>query len=243
MTEDRSVPSSCDDVADELAELALGTLTGRDRVVVLAHIEGCARCSAEVEQLSVAADALLQVAPAIEPPLGFEVRLFDQLGVPPWRHVRIPAAHALRKAGRISSVRTALVAAVVVLVLGLGIGVGLAVAPTATPVRSADQPVHVPGDQVAVANLTSNGAARGQVSTYAGTPAWLFMTVHDVGSTGQVSCRVTLADGSTALVGAFWISRGYGAWGAPLPAPASQIRAATIVAADGKVLASATFHA
>ena len=71
----------CAAVSGELAELALGTLTGRERVTALAHLEGCARCSAEVDSLSAAADQLLYLAPATEPPVGFEAGVFERLGL------------------------------------------------------------------------------------------------------------------------------------------------------------------
>ena len=67
--------------ADELAELALGVLTGRERARALSHVESCQRCADELEQLSRVADAVVQVAPEMEPPMGFEVRLFEKMGV------------------------------------------------------------------------------------------------------------------------------------------------------------------
>src|SRR5580658_4636816 len=84
---------NCDAYADHLAELALGTLSGRERAETLAHVEGCTRCSDEVEELSKAADELLHVAPETEPPLGFEVRLLERLGVNPALH----SAHPTRR--------------------------------------------------------------------------------------------------------------------------------------------------
>ena len=71
----------CEAYADELAELALGVLTGRERARVLSHVESCPRCAEELEQLSRAADTVVQAAPEMEPPMGFEVRLFERMGV------------------------------------------------------------------------------------------------------------------------------------------------------------------
>ena len=58
-------------VQDDLAALAIGALNGRDRSVVLGHLEGCARCAAELEELSAAVDALLTLIPEATPPEGF----------------------------------------------------------------------------------------------------------------------------------------------------------------------------
>src|SRR5580658_841235 len=72
---------ACVDVEGSLAELALGVLPGDERAVVLAHLESCERCQAESERLTLTADTLLQLAPEVEAPLGFEVRLFERLGI------------------------------------------------------------------------------------------------------------------------------------------------------------------
>src|ERR1700691_3853427 len=78
MTEDRR---QCDDFSDNLAELALGILTGRARAATLAHVDSCAHCAEELEQLARAADAVVSVAPELEPTVGFEVRLFNRMGL------------------------------------------------------------------------------------------------------------------------------------------------------------------
>jgi len=65
----------CDDYQQDLAELALGVLTGRQRAATLAHVDSCDHCAEELEQLSRTADAVVYVAPEEEPPVGFEVRL------------------------------------------------------------------------------------------------------------------------------------------------------------------------
>jgi len=86
----------CLDVQPELTELALGLLSGRERAAALAHVEGCPSCSAELEQLSQVADRLPQVAPEVEPPVGFETALFERL-----RHQGGPVAPgSARPAGR-----------------------------------------------------------------------------------------------------------------------------------------------
>src|SRR6202161_4835895 len=71
----------CEEYGDELAELALGVLTGRDRARLLFHVEPCPRCAEELEILSRTADSVVRAAPEMEPPLGFEVRLFERMGL------------------------------------------------------------------------------------------------------------------------------------------------------------------
>ena len=48
----------CEAYGEELAELALGVLTGRDRARVLSHVESCQRCAEELEMLSRTADSV-----------------------------------------------------------------------------------------------------------------------------------------------------------------------------------------
>ena len=54
-------PTPCDEYSDNLAELALGILTGRERAATLAHVDSCPRCADELEQLSHAADAVARI--------------------------------------------------------------------------------------------------------------------------------------------------------------------------------------
>ena len=51
---------TCEKFADNLAELALGILTGRERMATLAHVESCAHCADELDHLSRASDAVLE---------------------------------------------------------------------------------------------------------------------------------------------------------------------------------------
>jgi|SRR5579875_461002 hypothetical protein len=75
------LPPECAGVAPSLVELALGVLAGEERVRAVAHVEACSACSALVSELSAAADELLHLAPGVEPPVGFEARVFERLGV------------------------------------------------------------------------------------------------------------------------------------------------------------------
>lgn len=124
----------CAAIQDDIVGLALGSLAGKEREAALGHLETCARCSSEVEELSAAADELLHLAPEAEPPLGFEARVFERLGLSPasgratpapagrrsgrrWR-ARFPGP--ARPAWRPSPVAAAAAAAAVVLAAGLG---------------------------------------------------------------------------------------------------------------------------
>jgi hypothetical protein len=219
----------CEAYADDLAALALGALSGRDRVTVLAHVETCPHCADELEQLVRAADAVVRVAPEMEPPLGFESRLFSRMGV-------ADAPVVLHR--RFSPPRWTLAAAALVVVLALGLGIGLSMGSSN---KGTTQSLHqTTGKPVSSAALTENGVAVGQVATYGGATPWMFMTLADSSAHGRVICQVVTADGVTHRVGAFTAKNGYGAWGAPLPVTPQDVRRAEVVSPNGTVIATAT---
>ncbi len=221
-----SLPSNgCAAVRDDLAELALGTLSGVERSTVLSHVQFCSLCREEVDRLSAAADAILTLAPEAEPSAGFETRLFERMGVSAPRHRWLPR----RRAGRIALAAGALVSA-----LGAGLGVGLATAGSSLPGSVSAAPI--------TASLTADHSIRGEVYLSTGNPGWVFMSVDHVDMTGLATCKVETANGTTTTVGTFWLEKGTGSWAYELPVPASQVRTAWIVNSSGTVLASAKLN-
>ena len=223
----------CATVEDDLAELALGSLAGRQRAATISHLEGCPRCSAEVDTLSAAADELVHAVPALEPSVGFEARVLQRFCTParpsrrpawlawPWRPV------------------LALGALAVLVVVGIGT---LAVHEATTPGQhgpSSGVRGYQASSPTEVAHLRSDTRTVGQVMVYAGHPTWLYMYVDDLAWPGELTCRVVLADGSTMTLGHFRPSAGKGAWAASVSQPASRLREAQLSGADGEVLASA----
>jgi anti-sigma factor RsiW len=215
-------PGQCELVQDELAEFALGTLYGRSRSEVLHHVGSCARCAAKLERFSVVADTLLQLAPEIEPPLGFELRLAE----------RIQTSASVHRPRRFRRASALSVAAMVMVVLGFGLGM------LVTP-RGANNQGRSATANLTSANLTSQGHVLGEVVISGGSPAWMFMTVNEGARSGRVICDVTLAGGKVESIGAFVLTGGYGSWGAPLTSPVSKVRSARLIAQNGTVLATA----
>jgi hypothetical protein len=73
---------TCAELADVAAELALGVLTGRERAVAIAHLNGCEACREDVRQLMATGEQLRELLPPVEPPAGFESRVLERLGLP-----------------------------------------------------------------------------------------------------------------------------------------------------------------
>jgi hypothetical protein len=217
----------CDPYRDNLAELALGILPGRERSALLEHLETCPQCATELEQLSNVADSVLLLAPEAEPPLGFELRLAQRLQ--DQANVQAPTARRWRRVGVLSAA-----AALVVVV-----GVGTRAVPY-THDNNTPPPVATATPNLTTAMLTSaQGHRVGEVFVSAGQPSWLFMTIDNGVTSGVVRCTVTLADGQVETIGAFRITKGYGAWGASLSSAAGDVRSAHVLSANGTVLASA----
>jgi len=215
---------TCDAVQEDLAAIALGIASGRRRAEVLRHVEHCPRCSAELEQLSIISDTLLQLAPEVEPPIGFELRLAARLResagpreVSHWRRASVWA-----------------LAAVLIVVVGLGVGslIGTGHRNPPTPAVSST---------LTSAALIVHGSRVGEAIVSAGNPSWMYMSIDRATWSGAVTCQVVLADGHVETVGRFELTGGYGAWGAPLWAAARDVRSARLVTAGGVVLATARF--
>jgi hypothetical protein len=224
----------CAVVDDDLAELALGSLAGRQRAAALAHVDDCPRCWAEVDKLSAAADELLHLGPAVEPSAGFEARVSERFRTPA-RPPRWPAWLAWLRP------RPALALGALAALAALGTG--------ALAVHQATSPgPYGPGGGVRgyqasapteVAHFRSGTRTVGQVMVYAGHPTWLYMYVDDLAGRGELTCQVVLADGPTVTLGHFWPSAGKGAWAATVTEPADKLHEAQLTGADGEVLASA----
>ena len=246
----------CAEFGDVAAELALGVLTGRERARALAHLERCDACREDVRLLTVTGEELVGLLPAIEPPVGFETRVMDRLGLAAPAPAR-PLSPARRLGRRLAGwiradwiragwtgarsgprprriLATAAVAAAVV-VAGLG-GWGLHGAtssPVASPLSSAPL-------------LTASHQTAGHIYLYDADSRWLYMSV-DLGGgavgNGTVLCQVEDADGHVTTVGSFRLSGGYGHWGSPVPPTSGPLTSARLVTTTGTVLATAAFPA
>jgi hypothetical protein len=231
----------CDEHAADLPELALGILTGRARAATLAHVDSCPRCAEELEQLAHAADAVVWVAPELEPTMGFEVRLFSRMGLAETRPVpQAPGRGRPSLLRRVSDTpRWVMAVAAAVIVLAIGVSIGWTTGPGPNDQPRATGPI---GAEVATADLVANGSAVGNVNTYGGSKPWMLMTLADSWSDGKVTCEVVTKDGVTHTVGSFTAKDGYGAWGAPLRVAPQDIKKAQVVSSNGTVIATASFR-
>ena len=69
---ERTRPLTCDGLRPSPPSEPRHPREGDERGAALAHLDRCAACRAEVEELAGAVDLLLSAAPEAEPPPGFE---------------------------------------------------------------------------------------------------------------------------------------------------------------------------
>jgi hypothetical protein len=220
---------TCEQLRDVAAELALDLLSGRDRALALAHVNRCDACREHVRSLTGVGDRLLDLAPGVEPPVGFEDRVLARMGMTPLPRRRRHAAAGSRW------LPLAVAAAAVALVFGLGGWAVGSLATQSTAVASAHP--------LRMASLhTSDAKDVGQVFTYQGDPSWMYMTVNVGSGVRDVSCELARRDGGYLPMGTFPLSGGHGGWGGELPVDPALITGARVLSTSGAVLATATFE-
>jgi anti-sigma-K factor RskA len=210
----------CDRFAAVAAELALGVLTGRERAEAIMQADRCDRCRDMVRELAVTDEQLLSLLPAVTPPSGLDSRVMSQLGFT-GRH---------RRPVRTRLLLATAAAAVVALACGLG---GWALhgggAGRGMPLQSAT-----------LTTASHQMVGHVYLDDDEGTH-WIYVSA-DVGrTTRDVICQLVGRDGEVATIGSFRLSGGYGYWGSPEPMRGTTVASARLLAADGHVLASATF--
>jgi hypothetical protein len=82
----------------------------------------------------------------------------------------------------------------------------------------------------------------GEMYAYGDDPVWLMMEVHGVQGGSRVTCELVATDGRVTRIGVFDLVGGTGSWGAPHPAGLVGITEARLVAANGRVVATAAIR-
>lgn len=219
---------SCAEVRQLAAELAVGALPGDERAAALAHLEDCGECQVLVEELALAADALLLLAPEADPPAGFSSR--------------VAAAFEPQVPRRRFRHRVVAVAAAAAFLLGGGAALATGVwhrGPEPKPVPFA---LHAPGVRMARFVAARGEMVGGQVFSYSGTPSWVFMTVQENASSETYACELELSDGTQLRIGTFRLHDGVGSWGRMVGVDANRIRAIRLIKGTAETAAIGSFQ-
>jgi hypothetical protein len=216
-------PHDSEEFLSELSEVALGVASGRRRAEILRHVENCSVCSNELDNLALTADAVLRLAPEIDPPLGFESRVAKRIH---------EGLHSRRTRNSHRSLKLA-VAALVAAIVGFSLGSLFATGTTVT---------HSISSSLASSRLESHGRAVGEVFLANGNPSWMYMSVESGNLSGVVRCEIVLAKGGVENIGQFTLYAGNGSWGVPFNLKISQVHEAQLVSTTGAVVATALFR-
>jgi len=192
---------NCAEARDLAPELALGILGGAGRAEVILHVNGCARCQANVAEFTEVADALPMLAPEAEPSAGFEDRVLAALDAP-------------KRSNRrrwISAIAVAAAAAAIVSITLVRVAESGDTARTAAPARSATPVV-----------ATMIGGASGQPAGWVSVAESRAVTVAvDYGiPVGTYRIQVRPERGDVATLGAMNVDpsgRGFWAGNSDLP--------------------------
>jgi hypothetical protein len=180
---------SCEEARALAPELSLGSATGEERARVLHHLASCPDCRRLVSELSAVADELLLLAPAHEPPAGFESRVLARLSERKTRNGKLRrfigiAAVALLAAG------------------GAGGGVLWALnSDREIASRYREVLAVANGEYFSAAVLRDvQGGRRGVVFGYQGDTSWLFLTLHAPLDPGKYRAELVTGPGYSLLL-------------------------------------------
>lgn len=238
---------TCEGLMDLAPELALGILAARERAAAVAHVQDCSSCREHVRQFVRAADGLLELVPPGEPPVGFETRVLRRIGPRPVE----PRPPTPRRFLR----RLSLAAAAAVTAFAAGVGGWVIGQPPGGPVPAVTAPGPHPGVRLSAGALALPGPAGapdhtagrtiGRAFAYGGNPPWVYVSVDANRLAGSIDgtlwCQVLRADASTATIGAFQVSGGYGQWGGAYPAGPAPLTGLRLVTSNGTVVAATAF--
>jgi hypothetical protein len=226
----------CEQVRDLAPELALGIAEGEERDAALRHLSGCSGCRQLVSELSSVGDELLQLAPAHDPPVGFESRVLAGLAEPPRRRSIRPLVRRWQL----------LAAAAAVVVLAATLGAGSVLLATAGERRLAAGYQTVlsqgRGAYFLAAPLQGSQGRVGTVFGYQGQPPWAMVTLQPpIQEEGRFQVQAVTRDGRYLSLGDAVLGGAKGTWGGQLPVDLSAVHELRFIGSDRRTAFTATF--
>ena len=222
--------AECERLRELAPELALGIADGEDRAWALEHLAGCAACRGHLERLSAVADDLTLLAPAAEPPAGFEERVAGRLAPPPRptrsRRLALPAFAAAAAAA----------AAAFAVWVALGDDRDLADAYRAT-LAVAD------GEYIDAAALDAPGGEPiGYVYGYQGRASWVIAVIHSGVPDGRYRVELVTRDGEHLRLRTLTVADERGSVGAVTPVPFDDLAEVRLLDDRGREVADSELH-
>jgi hypothetical protein len=209
---------TCDETRELIPELALGIAAGEERAEALRHLAGCAACRRTLRQDSEVADELLELAPAQEPPPGFESQVLDQLGLRPRRRRRTRRI-AMRLAAPVAAAAAA-----------AGIVLALVDDERDLAARYRDTLQQADGRYFQAARLEApGGMPAGVVFGYEGRPSWVLVTVDPEHRVGRYRGELVTEAGRRVALDGFRLDPATGSWGRAIPVKLQDVSSVRLV--------------
>jgi hypothetical protein len=216
--------AQCDEIRVLLPELALGIADGEDRSCALEHAATCADCRRELESLSAVADVLLELAPAAEPPAGFEARVLGAL-----QPDRRRARHTFRRPFAFAAVALATAA----MTAGITVRAFEGDRNLADHYRSVLAEAH--GSYFSASRLRdAAGAEGGTVFLYQGAPSWLAITVSQPYVRSVDRAEIETREGRRLPL--VWFGLDEGTWGGAVPVALDAVSHVRLLDTAGRVV-------
>jgi hypothetical protein len=215
--------SGCAETREVLPELAAGAATGPGRARALRHLAACVACRRELAALTTVADELLTLAPAVEPPAGFESAVLARL-----KAAEVTPGRGRRGCGFLSAAAIA-IAATIAACAALGA--------TADDHRLAGayrETLRIANGTVLTARpfTTPDGIRAGRVFVYQGKPSCVFVVVEYDGATGPYDVNLVTRDGKHLRLADVDVVRGEGSGGTAIDMTVDQIAAVRLSSPD-----------
>ncbi len=216
----------CERLREVAAELALGIADGEERARALDHLDGCAECRAQLERLSTLADELLLLAPAAEPPAGFEDRVTEAME---------PRPRRMTLARRLVVPALAALAAATV----AGVAIWAALADDRDLADSYRETLAVAnGEYFDAAPLEAPGGEKiGYVYGYQGRSSWVLAVVYDGVPAGVYELDLVTDDGRHRPLRELTVVGEDGSAGGVTPVPYSEVAEVRLLDGDGREVA------
>lgn len=213
-----AVSITCESFAAAVEDFALGFAPSPRRDDLSAHANRCASCAAELRELTVVVDALLELAPEAEPPAGFEARAIAAMGSDASPRTSRPSP---RRPSFIAAGAFAVAVAVTVLVLAL---VTVRRGDTARPL---------------VADIEGSRGPLGRVELVAEPSPKAVVLIDDDSWQGVWVCELEDDDGTWVEVGRWTADEATGgAWAVPVDGSLLDATRMRITSTSGAVIAT-----
>jgi hypothetical protein len=216
----------CERLRELAPELALGIADGEERAWALEHLGDCPACRAHVEHLSGVADELIHLAPAVEPPAGFDGRVVGGMAPAPSRSPR-------RRRWAVPALAALAAAAVAALAVWVALDDDRELADSYRDTLAVADGEYFDAASMAV----PGGREVGYVYGYQGRASWVLVVLYDGVDDGSYEVELVTEDGRNVPFRELEIEEGNGSIGAVTPVDYHELAEVRVLDGMGREVA------